>query len=380
MSLYLDHAATTPLAEPVWEAMRPYLEPGGVHANPASDHEAGAEAARAVDAARAQVAAAIGAQPEEIVFTSGATEANNLALKGSIAFLGGGHVVTTRTEHRAVLDVAQQLATQGSPVTFVDPEPDGTVSADAVIAAIRPDTALVSVMWVNNETGAINPVAAIAAGCAERGIRFHCDAAQALGRLAIDVREMPVALLSLSAHKCYGPKGIGALFVRRRPRARVAAQLQGGGHEQGMRSGTLATHQIVGFGVAANVAAAQQAADEAHARTLATRLRAGLAALPGLLVNGDPARCVPHIVNVAFDGLHGEALRAATAELAVASGSACSAAHAESSYVLRALGRTDRQAAAALRISTGRGTRAEDIDRALEVIRSAVMRLRAMAA
>lgn len=380
MAVYLDHAATTPLAPEAWEAMRAHLEPGQPQANPASDHEPGAEAARAVATARTQLAAAIGAQPDEIVFTSGATESNNLALKGSIDFLGAGHVVTSRIEHRAVLDAAQHLADQGVPVTFVDPEPSGCVSAASVIAAMRPDTVLVSVMWVNNETGAINPVADIAQACAERGVRFHCDAAQALGRVPIDASELPFSLLSLSAHKCYGPKGIGALYVRRRPRARVAAQLHGGGHEQGMRSGTLPTHQIAGFGMAAERAAAQREADYAHADALATRLRQGLADMPGLLVNGEPAQCVPHIVNVAFDGLHGEALRAATAELAVASGSACSAAHAESSYVLRALGRTDREAAAALRISTGRGTRIEDIDRALAVIRAGVERLRAIAA
>lgn len=360
--------------------MRVHLEPGGAHANPASDHEPGVAAARVVADARAQVAAAIGAQPEEIVFTSGATESNNLALKGSMAFLGEGHVVTSRIEHRAVLDTAQHLADQGVAVTLIEPDSNGCVSAEAVIAAMRPDTVLVSIMWVNNETGAINPVEAIARACAERGVRFHCDGAQALGRVPIDVGQLPVSLLSLSAHKCYGPKGVGVLYVRRRPRARVAPQLHGGGHEQGMRSGTLPTHQIAGFGVAAALADARREADYAHAEALATRVRHGLADLPGLLTNGDAARCVPHIVNVSFDGVHGEALRAATAELAVASGSACSAAHAESSYVLRALGRTDRQAAAALRISTGRGTSMQDIDRAVAIIRASVERLRAIAA
>lgn len=380
MTIYLDHAATTPLAPEAWAAMRVHLAPGAEHANAASDHAPGARAAEAVAAARAQVAALIGARPDEIVFTSGATEADNLALKGSLDYLGGGHVVTTRVEHKAVLDVAQHLEALGTPVTRVAPGADGRVTAEAVAAAMRPDTALVSVMWVNNETGAINPVPEIARLCAERGVRFHTDAAQAAGRVPIDVGAVPVSLLSLSAHKCYGPQGIGALYVRRRPRARVTPQQHGGGHEQGMRSGTLPTHQIAGFGAAAALAAARVDADAAHARALAERLRAGLAPLPGLLVNGDPAVCVPHIVNIGFDRVHGEALRAATAELAVASGSACSAAAAESSYVLRALGRDDRQAGAALRISTGRDTTVAQIDRAVAVIGEAVTRLRAIAA
>lgn len=378
MSIYLDHAASTPLADEARAAMLAQLD--GAGANPASDHAPGAEAATAVEAARAQIAAAIGAQPEEIVFTSGATEADNLAIKGSLEFLGGGHLLTTRIEHKAVLDAAGRLAEQGVPMSYVDPAADGRVRVEDIAAALRPDTALVSVMWVNNETGAINPIAEIAALCAERGVRLHVDAAQALGRLPIDMAEVPVALMSLSAHKCYGPKGIGALFVRRRPRARVAAQMHGGGHEQGMRSGTLATHQIVGFGAAAELAAARCEADYAHATGLAERLRSGLEGMPGLLMNSDPDACVPHIVNIAFDGIHGEALRAATAELAVASGSACSAADAESSYVLRALGRSDRQAGAALRISTGRDTTADNIDRAVAVIGAAVERLRAIAA
>ena len=378
MSIYLDHAASTPLADEARAAMLAQLD--GAGANPASDHAPGAEAAAAVEAARAQIAAAIGAQPEEIVFTSGAPEADNLAIKGSLEYLGGGHLLTTRIEHKAVLDAVGHLAEQGVPVSYVEPAADGRVRVEEIAAALRPDTALLSVMWVNNETGAINPIAEIAALCAERGVRLHVDAAQALGRLPIDMAELPVALMSLSAHKCYGPKGIGALFVRRRPRARVAPQMHGGGHEQGMRSGTLATHQIAGFGAAAELAVARREADYAHAAGLAERLRTGLQGLPGLLMNSDPAACVPHIVNIAFNGIHGEALRAATAELAVASGSACSAAEAESSYVLRALGRSDRQAGAALRISTGRDTTTADIDRAVAVISAAVERLRAIAA
>lgn len=376
MTLYLDHAASTPLAPEARAAMVAQLDA----ANPASDHEPGAAAAQAVHAARAQLAAAVGAQPDEIIFTSGATEANNLAIKGSLDYLGGGHLLTTRVEHKAVLDTASFLAERGVPVSYISPGPDGCVRLNDVEAALRPDTALVSVMWVNNETGAINPIADIARLCAERGVRLHVDAAQALGRLPIDLHELPISLLSLSAHKCYGPKGVGALFVRRHPRARVTPQVHGGGHEQGMRSGTLAPHQIAGFGAAAALAVERREADRALAEQLAQRLRAGLDGLPGLLHNSAPEACVPHIVNIAFDGLHGEALRAASSELAVASGSACSAAHAESSYVLRALGRDDRQAGAALRISTGRATDVATIDRAVAVIREAVTHLRIIAA
>lgn len=378
--IYLDHAATTPLAPEAWEAMREHLAPGANHANPASDHEAGARARGAVEDARAQVAALLNTEAREIVFTSGATEADNLALLGAHAFHGGGHFVSTRVEHKAVLDPLRHLQSLGTPLTLLAPGRDGTVTPQAVAEALRDDTLLVSVMWVNNETGAINPVEEIASLCAERGVLLHVDAAQAAGRIAIDLQRVPVSLLSLSAHKMYGPKGAGALFVRRRPRARVAPLIHGGGHEQGMRSGTLATHQLAGFGVAAELALARHPADAAHAATLARQLRSGLAGLPGVLWNSQEAACVPHIVNVAFDGIHGEALRAELHALAVSSGSACSAATAESSYVLRALGLSDAQAGAALRISTGRDTTAENIAVAVQAIREAVLRLRGLAA
>jgi cysteine desulfurase len=381
--IYLDHAATTPLAPEAWEAMRPWLEPGGIHANPASDHALGRQASAAVEAARAQVAALIGARADEIIFTSGATEANNLAIKGAVDFHAaaeqGAHVVSTRIEHKAVLDPVRWLATRGARLTLIEPDRQGRISATDVIAALRPETVLVSVMWVNNETGVINPIAEIAAACAERGVLLHVDAAQAAGRLRMNLAELPISLLSLSAHKLYGPKGIGALFVRRRPRARVSPQLHGGGHEQGMRSGTLPTHQIAGFGAAAALAASRIEADWQHARMLAEKLRAGLRTLPGCLANGEPDATVPHIVNLSIQGVHGEALRADLHELAVSSGSACSAATREASYVLRAMGRSDLEAGAALRISTGRGTTPEEIELAAERILAAATRLRALA-
>lgn len=380
--IYLDHAATTPLAEPVWQAMLPWLAPDGCHANPASDHAPGRAARAAVEAAREEVAALIGAQPDEIVFTSGATESNNLAIKGAVEFHAGegeAQLVASRIEHKSVVDPLRWLQSRGARLGWLEPERDGRLPAETFCAAVNESTLLASLMAVNNETGVINPVAAVAAHCAERGVLFHVDAAQAAGRIVLDMATMPIALLSLSAHKIYGPKGIGALYVRRRPRARVSPLLHGGGHEQGMRSGTLAPHQIVGFGAAARLARQGLAADHAHAAALAARLRQQLADLPGLYWNDGAGQAVPHIVNVSVDGVHGEALRADLHMLALSSGSACSAATREPSYVLRAMGHDDLRAGASLRISTGRGTTAGDIDAAAARIRAAVLRLRGLA-
>lgn len=380
--IYLDHAATTPLAEPVWAAMLPWLAPGGCHANPASDHAPGRQARAAVEAARESVAALIGAQPDEIIFTSGATESNNLAIKGAVEFHAGegeARLVASRIEHKSVVDPLRWLQSRGARMQWLEPQRSGRLAAASYIEAVDESTLLVSLMAVNNETGAINPLAEVAAHCAERGVLLHVDAAQAVGRIDLDVATLPVSLLSMSAHKIYGPKGVGALYVRRRPRARVSPLLHGGGHEQGMRSGTLATHQIVGFGAAADLARAQREADHRHAETLAARLRERLAGLPGLVWNDADGAAVPHIRNISIRGVHGEALRAALHELALSSGSACSAATQEPSYVLRAMGHDDLLAGASLRLSTGRGTTLADIDAAAAQIIAAVSRLRGLA-
>ena len=381
--IYLDYAATTPIAASVFEAMLPFLAPDGLHGNPASAHGPGFRARAAVEAAREQVAALVGAEAREIIWTSGATESNNLAIKGALEFRStpvagrGAHVVTSRIEHKCVLDTCRHLETQGVRVSYLKPDGQGRVAPEAVLAALTPDTALVSLMWVNNEIGAVNDIETLAPLLRERGVLLHVDAAQAAGKRPIDLQAVPVDLLSLSAHKLYGPKGVGALFVRRRPRARLAPQMHGGGHEQGMRSGTLATHQVVGMGAACALAAARLQDDIAHLAGLRDALWAQLRALPGVLRNG-PDDGAPHLLNLSFPGIEGEALRAALPGLAVSSGSACSSATAEPSYVLRALGRDDETANASLRFSFGRPTTRADIDAAAVQVRAAVARLRAL--
>lgn len=387
--IYLDYAATTPIAPEVFEAMLPYLRPDGVHGNPASTHGPGFAARAAVEQARAQVAALVGAEPAEIIWTSGATEANNLAIKGALEFRGfpkngrAVHIVTSKTEHKCVLDTCRHLETLGARVSYLKPDgPGGTVTPEAVLAAITPDTALVSLMWVNNEIGAVNDIARLAPLLRARGVMLHVDAAQAAGKLAIDLRSLPVDLLSLSAHKLYGPKGVGALFVRRKPRARLSPQLHGGGHEQGMRSGTLATHQVVGMGAACALAAERLTADAAQFARLREALWSHLKAIPGVLRNGPDGSAgqpaAPHLLNLSFPGVEGEALRAALPGLAVSSGSACSSATAEPSYVLRALGRDDETANASLRFSFGRSTTLADIEQAAAAVIAQVARLGAL--
>ncbi|NKF24710.1 aminotransferase class V-fold PLP-dependent enzyme [Solimonas marina] len=377
--IYLDYAATTPLDPRVRDAMLPWLDAETHFGNPASDHAMGRSARAAVEQARTEVAALLGCGPDEIVWTSGATESNNLAIKGALEFRGlqGAHLVTSRIEHKAVLDTCRYLETQGLRVTYLTPQADGLIAAEQVLAALRPETAMVSLMWVNNETGAINPVAALASQLRERGVLFHVDAVQAAGKLAIDLAQTPIDLLSVSGHKLYGPKGIGALFVRKRPRARLAPQIHGGGHEQGMRSGTLATQQIVGCGMAFRLAG-EAMADEAH-RLLALRERlwTALQVLPRIYRNSPAEAGVPGILNVSFDGAEGESLRAMLPALMVSSGSACSSATREPSYVLRALGRDDELAGSSLRLSMGRFTTSAQVDAAAAQVVEAVTRLRA---
>ena len=382
--IYLDYAATTPLDPQALQAMLPFMTAEGSFANPASSHGPGYKARAAVEKARAQVAALIGAEPGEIVWTSGATESNNLAIKGALEFqFGSGghggrsaHIVTARTEHKCVLDTCRHLETQGVRVTYLKPEADGTVSPEQVLQALTPETVLVSLMWVNNEIGVVQEVQRLAPLLRERGVLFHVDAVQAAGKLPIDLRATPIDLLSVSAHKIYGPKGAGALYVRKKPRARLAPQMHGGGHEWGMRSGTLATHQIVGMGAAFAIAAGRLEADAVHLAGLRDLLWQRLQALPRILRNGDAARSAPHVLNVSFEGVEGEALRASLPDLAVSSGSACSSATAEPSYVLRALGRDDELANASLRFSLGRGTSAEQIEQAAESVIKQVQWLR----
>ena len=387
--IYLDYAATTPIAPEVFEAMLPYLRPDGLHGNPASTHGPGLRARAAVETARQQVAALVGAEAGEIVWTSGATESNNLAIKGALEFRSrpaagrGAHIVTSRTEHKCVLDTCRHLETQGVRVSYLKPDGQGRVTPDAVLAALTPETALVSLMWINNEIGTVHDIEALAPRLRERGVLLHVDAAQAAGKRAIDLRAVPVDLLSLSAHKLYGPKGVGALFVRRRPRARLSPQMHGGGHEQGMRSGTLPTHQVVGMGAAFALAASRLEADIDHCRTLRDALWTRLRGIPGVLRNGpagDPAGepAAPHLLNLSFPGVEGESLRAALAGVAVSSGSACSSATAEPSYVLRALGRDDETANASLRFSFGRPTTRAEIDTVADAVIAQVARLRAL--
>ncbi len=375
--IYLDYAATTPVDPRVVRAMLPYL--GEQFGNPASrSHAFGWAAEEAVEIAREQVAALIGANSREIVWTSGATESNNLAIKGAAKFHQGRgrHIVTVRTEHKAVLDACRELEREGFDVTYLDVDPDGLLQPDLFAAALRPDTILASVMFVNNEIGVIQDVATLGTICRTRGVLFHVDAAQATGKVDIDLTDLPIDLMSLSAHKTYGPKGIGALYVRRKPRVRIAAQMHGGGHENGLRSGTLPTHQIVGMGEAYRLAREGMHADSAHVRVLRDRLLSRLQTIPQIRVNGHMEQRVPHNLNVSFEFVEGESLLMGIKDVAVSSGSACTSASLEPSYVLRALGLSDEVAHSSIRFSIGRFTTAEEIDAAAERVATAVARLR----
>ncbi len=375
--IYLDYGATTPVDPRVVDAMIPWLREH--FGNPASrSHAWGWEAEEAVEKARTQVAELIGADPREIVWTSGATESNNLAIKGAAQFYKGKgkHIITVKTEHKAVLDTTRELERQGFEVTYLDVLENGLLDFEVLKAAIRPDTILLSVMFVNNEIGVIQDIPAIGALCREKGVIFHVDAAQASGKVEIDMATLPVDLMSLASHKTYGPKGIGALYVRRKPRVRLEAQMHGGGHERGMRSGTLPTHQIVGMGEAFRIAREEMAQDLAKARALQQRLLDGLKDIEQVFVNGDLERRVPHNLNISFNYVEGESLIMGIKGLAVSSGSACTSASLEPSYVLRALGRSDELAHSSLRMTIGRFTTEEEIDYAVSTIRHNVAKLR----
>ena len=375
--IYMDYGATTPVDPRVVDAMVPWLREH--FGNPASrSHAWGWEAEAAVEKAREQVAALIGADPREIVWTSGATESNNLAIKGAAQFYKskGKHIVTVKTEHKAVLDTVRELERQGFDATYLDVQEDGLLNLDAFKAELRPDTILVSVMLVNNEIGVIQDVAAIGAICRERGIVFHVDAAQATGKVQIDLTKLPIDLMSLASHKTYGPKGIGALYVRRKPRVRIEAQMHGGGHERGMRSGTLPTHQCVGMGEAFRIAREEMATEGERICMLQQRLLRGLADIEQVFVNGHLDKRVPHNLNMSFNFVEGESLIMGIKGIAVSSGSACTSASLEPSYVLRALGRSDELAHSSLRMTIGRFTTVEEIDHATSLIRERVAKLR----
>jgi cysteine desulfurase len=375
--IYMDYGATTPCDPRVVDAMIPWLREH--FGNPASrSHAWGWEAEEAVETARGHVADLVGADPREIVWTSGATESNNLALKGAAHFYQGKgkHLITVKTEHKAVLDTMRELERQGFEVSYLDVQEDGLLDLDALKAAIRPDTILISVMFVNNEIGVIQDIPAIGKLCREKGILFHVDAAQATGKVEIDLQTLPVDLMSLASHKTYGPKGIGALYVRRKPRVRLEAQMHGGGHERGMRSGTLPTHQCVGMGEAFRIAKAEMAQDLAQARKLQKRLLDGLKDVDQVFVNGHLEKRVPHNLNMSFNYVEGESLIMGIKGLAVSSGSACTSASLEPSYVLRALGRSDELAHSSLRMTIGRFTTEEEIDYAISTIKLNVAKLR----
>ena len=375
--IYMDYGATTPVDPRVVDAMVPWLREH--FGNPASrSHAWGWEAEEAVEKARTQVAELVGADPREIVWTSGATESNNLALKGAAHFYKtrGKHIVTVRTEHKAVLDTCRELERQGFEVTYLEVQEDGLLDLDRFKAALRADTILASVMLVNNEIGVIQDIPAIGALCRERGIIFHVDAAQATGKVQIDLNTLPVDLLSLASHKTYGPKGIGALYVRRKPRVRLEAQMHGGGHERGMRSGTLPTHQCVGMGEAFRIAREDMGAELERIRGLQQRLLTGLKDIEQVFINGHLERRVPHNVNASFNYVEGESLIMGIKGIAVSSGSACTSASLEPSYVLRALGRSDELAHSSLRMTIGRFTTQEEIDYAVTTLRERVAKLR----
>jgi cysteine desulfurase len=374
--IYLDHAATTPLDERVAAAMQ-----NGLQANPSSIHIAGRRSRAAVERARGQLASLLGTSPARLIFTSGATEADNLAILGAARFRAhrGKHLITMPTEHKAVTDTFAALEKEGFEVTWLAPDRDGLLPLDALVNAMREDTQLVSVMHVNNETGVIQDVAAIGAACRERDVLYHADAAQSVGKLALDLDALPVDLLSLTAHKFYGPQGVGALYVADRPGCRLKPIMFGGGQEQRLRPGTLPVKLVVGAGEAAAIAATDMCADQRHTSSLQERLLKGLDTIPGILRNGNAASCYAGILNVSVEGVDGESLMLALEPLCVASGSACNSTSGESSYVLRALGRSDEVAQSAIRFSFGRGTTADHIDRAIDRLQWAVAHLRAIA-
>ena len=375
--IYMDYGATTPCDPRVVDAMIPWLREH--FGNPASrSHAWGWEAEEAVEKARGQVAALVNADPREIVWTSGATESINLALKGAAHFYGsrGKHLITLKTEHKATLDTVRELERQGFEVTYLDVQENGLLDLDKFKDALRKDTILVSVLLVNNEIGVIQDIPTIGALCRERGVIFHVDAAQATGKISIDVTALPVDLMSLASHKTYGPKGIGALYVRRKPRVRIEAQMHGGGHERGMRSGTLPTHQIVGMGTAFAIAQAEMGTEIERIRMLQKRLLDGITKIEQVFINGDLERRVPHNVNASFNFVEGESLIMGVKGLAVSSGSACTSASLEPSYVLRALGRSDELAHSSLRMTIGRFTTVEEIDYAVSTLQDRVAKLR----
>jgi cysteine desulfurase len=377
LPIYMDYSATTPVDPRVAQKMIPFLTED--FGNPASrSHAFGWKAEGAVEEARGHVAALIGADPKEIVWTSGATEGNNLAIKGAAHFYKtkGRHLVTQKTEHKATLDTMRELERQGFECTTLDVEPNGIVDVKKLEAALRPDTILVSIMMVNNEIGVIQPIAQIGELCRSRGIIFHCDAVQAAGKLPIDLATLKVDLLTLTAHKMYGPKGIGALYVRRKPRVRIEPQIHGGGHERGFRSGTLATHQIVGFGEAARLAKLEMATDNERIRALRDRLWKGISSMEEVVLNGDLESRIPGNLNVSFNYVEGESLIMAIKDIAVSSGSACTSASLEPSYVLRALGRSDELAHSSIRFTLGKFTTQEEVDYAVDLVKAKVAKLR----
>jgi len=379
LPIYLDYSATTPVDPRVVDAMIPWLRDH--FGNPASrSHAFGWEAEKAVEDARSNVAALVNCDPRELIWTSGATEAINLALKGAAHFYRdkGKHLITVKTEHKATLDTMRELEREGFEVTYMDVRPDGLLDLARLEAALRKDTILVSVMYVNNEIGVIQDIPAIGELARKRGIIFHVDAAQATGKVVIDLEKLKVDLMSFSAHKTYGPKGIGALFVRRKPRVRLEAQMHGGGHERGLRSGTLPTHQIVGMGEAFRLAREEMATESERIRMLRDRLWAGLSQIEQVYLNGDLERRVPHNLNVSFNFVEGESLIMAIKDIAVSSGSACTSASLEPSYVLRALGRSDELAHSSIRFTVGRFTTQEEIDYTVSLVSRQVARLREM--
>ena len=379
LPIYLDYSATTPVDPRVAAKMMECLTNEGNFGNPASrSHSFGWQAEKAVEAAREDVAALVNADPKEIIWTSGATESDNLAIKGAAHFYSknGKHIITLKTEHKAVLDTCRQLEREGFEVTYLEPQDDGLLNLDTLKKAIRKDTVLITVMHVNNEIGVIQDIKAIGEIARENKIIFHVDAAQSPGKAPIDLQDLKVDLMSFSAHKIYGPKGIGALYVRRKPRVRIEAQMHGGGHERGMRSGTLPTHQIVGMGEAFRIAKEEMATENERIRMLRDRLLDGLRDIEEVYINGDLEHRVPHNLNMSFNFVEGESLIMALKDIAISSGSACTSASLEPSYVLRALGRNDELAHSSLRFSIGRFTTTEDIDYAIDTIKKAVAKLR----